>query len=79
MDEVPPGRFWTTAEATACDLFLAMRSSLKVYPAAGPQAIATQAGASLVIINSEHTYLGHLADLVINGEIGPTPEATLNW
>ena len=68
-----------TAEATACDLFLAIGSSLKVYPAAGLPALAKQAGAGLVIINREQTDLDHLADLVINGEIGPTLEATLNW
>ena len=68
-----------TAEATACDLFLAIGSSLKVYPAAGLPALAKRAGADLVIINREQTDLDHLADLVINGEIGPTMEATLNW
>ena len=31
-----------TAEAMACDLFLAIRSSLKVYPAAGLPALAKQ-------------------------------------
>ena len=30
-------------------------------------------------INREQTDLDHLADLVINGEIGPTLEATLSW
>jgi NAD-dependent deacetylase len=68
-----------TAEARACDLFLAIGSSLKVYPAAGLPALAKQAGAGLVIINREQTDLDHLADLVINKEIGPTLEATLNW
>src|SRR5512144_756277 len=68
-----------TAEATACDLFLAIGSSLKVYPAAGLPALAKQAGAGLVIINREQTDLDHLADLVINGEIGPTLQAALNW
>jgi NAD-dependent protein deacetylase/lipoamidase len=67
-----------TAEATGCDLFLAIGSSLKVYPAAGLPALAKQAGAHLVIINREKTDLDHLADLVINGEIGPTLEATLD-
>jgi NAD-dependent protein deacetylase/lipoamidase len=68
-----------TAEAIACDLFLAIGSSLKVYPAAGLPALAKQAGAGLVIINREQTDLDHLADLVINGEIGPTLEAALSW
>src|SRR5512132_1413197 len=51
----------------------------KVYPAAGLPALAKQAGAGLVIINREQTDLDHLADLVINGEIGPTLAATLDW
>ena len=58
----------------ACDLFLAIGSSLKVYPAAGLPVLAKQAGAGLVIINREQTDLDHLADLVINKEIGPTLE-----
>ena len=67
-----------TAEARSCDLFLAIGSSLTVYPAAGLPALAKQAGAGLVIINREQTDLDHLADLVINGEIGPTLEAVLD-
>ncbi len=46
---------------------------------AGDRFVAKQAGAGLIIINCEQTDLDHLADLVINGEIGPTLEATLNW
>jgi NAD-dependent protein deacetylase/lipoamidase len=67
-----------TCEAGACDLFLAIGSSLMVYPAAALPVLAKQAGAGLVIINREQTGLDHLADLVINGEIGPTLEATLD-
>jgi NAD-dependent deacetylase len=67
-----------TAEAAACDLFLAIGSSLTVYPAAGLPVLAKQAGAVLVIINREQTGLDHLADLVINNEIGPTLQATLS-
>jgi NAD-dependent deacetylase len=68
-----------TAEARACDLFLAIGSSLEVYPAAGLPALAKQAGAALVIINREQTDLDHLADLVINGEIGPTLGPILDY
>jgi NAD-dependent deacetylase len=68
-----------TAETAACDLFLAIGSSLKVYPAAGLPVLAKQAGAGLVIINREQTDHDHLADLVLNREIGPTLEATLSW
>jgi len=68
-------------EATlACDLFLAVGSSLQVYPAAGFPILARRNGAQLVILNREPTELDHLADLVIHGEIGPTlaPISMLN-
>lgn len=55
-----------------CDLFLAIGSSLVVYPAAGFPILAKRNGAKLVIINREATDLDALADLVINAEIGDT-------
>ncbi len=58
--------------ANACDLFIAVGSSLVVYPAAGFPLIAKQAGAQLVIINRDPTEQDPYADLVINAEIGPT-------
>ena len=60
------------AETVACDLFLAIGSSLVVHPAAGFPVLAKQNGARLVIINREPTDLDGLADLVLNEEIGPT-------
>jgi len=60
------------AETVACDLFLAIGSSLVVHPAAGFPVLAKQNGARLVIINREPTDLDSLADLVLNEEIGPT-------
>lgn len=61
------------AEASLeCDLFLAIGSSLVVYPAAGLPIAAKRHGARLVILNRDPTELDHLADLVINAEIGPT-------
>lgn len=58
--------------AHACDLFLAVGSSLVVYPAAGLPIAAKRNGAKLVILNRDPTELDHIADLVINAEIGPT-------
>lgn len=58
--------------ARACDLFLAIGSSLVVYPAAGLPISAKRSGAKLVILNRDPTDLDHYADLVINAEIGPT-------
>ncbi|MBL4720997.1 MAG: NAD-dependent deacetylase [Alphaproteobacteria bacterium] len=59
-------------ETDACDLFIALGSSLVVYPAAGFPIIAKNNGARLVIVTREPTDLDHLADLVLNREIGPT-------
>ncbi len=60
------------AAAQSCDLFLAIGSSLQVYPAAGIPLIARQSGARLVIINGEPTGFDTLADLVIHADIGTT-------
>jgi NAD-dependent deacetylase len=54
----------------ACDVFLAIGSSLVVYPAAGFPIEAKRAGAELVIINREPTELDDFADLVIHADIG---------
>ncbi len=58
-------------EATrACDLFLAIGSSLVVWPAAGFPLMAKRNGAKLVIINREPTEFDELADLVVRNDIG---------
>ena len=58
-----------------CDLFLAIGSSLQVYPAASFPIIARKNGAKLVIINREPTELDKIANMVINEEIGSTLKA----
>ncbi len=58
------------AAAEACDLLLAVGSSLVVEPAASIPRIARQAGARLVIVNREPTPLDGIADAVVRGEIG---------
>ena len=63
------------AESKNCDLFIAIGSSLVVYPAASFPAVAKQNGSKLVIVNREATDFDYLADLVLNLEIGPTLEA----
>ncbi len=65
-------------ETLACDLFLAVGSSLVVYPAAGFPVMAKRNGAALVILNREPTDLDGHADLVINDEIGDTLGAVAN-
>ena len=54
----------------ACDLFVAIGSSLVVWPAAGFPMLAKRNGAKLVIINREPTDFDDIADLVINADIG---------
>ncbi len=66
------------SETLACDLFLAIGSSLVVYPAAGFLELAKQNGSRLVIINRDPTGLDHVADLVIHDEIGPTLSQVTN-
>ncbi|MBN9583561.1 MAG: NAD-dependent deacetylase [Afipia sp.] len=58
--------------ARHCDLFLAIGSSLVVWPAAGFPVLAQNCGAKLVIINNEPTDQDDLADLVIRHDIGET-------
>jgi len=53
-----------------CDLFLAIGSSLVVWPAAGFPLLAKRSGARLAIINREATELDDMADLVIREDIG---------
>lgn len=54
----------------SCDLFLAIGSSLVVWPAAGFPLMAKRNGAALVIINREPTEFDDLADLVVRQDIG---------
>jgi NAD-dependent deacetylase len=54
----------------SCDLFLAIGSSLLVWPAAGFPLLAKRNGAALVIINREPTDFDNVADLVVRGDIG---------
>lgn len=56
--------------ALEADLFLAIGSSLVVYPAATLPVIAKRQGAKLVIVNREPTELDEIADLVVRAEIG---------
>lgn len=61
-----------TELAQRCDLFLAIGSSLVVWPAAGFPLMAKRNGAKLVIINREPTEQDDMADLVLRYDIGET-------
>ncbi len=65
-------------ETLACDLLLAMGSSLVVYPAAGFPELAKRNGARLIIINRDPTPLDGIADLVLHSEIGSTLSAAVD-
>ena|SRR5437660_1360432 len=68
---MPEGPMRRAEELTrACDLFLAIGSSLVVWPAAGFPVMAKRNGARLVILNRDATEFDNLADLVIRHDIG---------
>jgi NAD-dependent deacetylase len=58
----------------SCDLFIAIGSSLVVWPAAGFPLMAKRNGAGLVIINREPTEFDDVADLVVRQDIGTVLE-----
>jgi NAD-dependent deacetylase len=68
---MPEGPMRRAEELTlACDLFLAIGSSLVVWPAAGFPLMAKRNGARLVILNRDATEFDDVADLVIRQDIG---------
>jgi NAD-dependent deacetylase len=60
------------------DLFLAIGSSLVVYPAAALPVMARRNGSRLVIINGEPTPLDDEADLVVRGDISAALQPLLD-
>ena len=67
---MPAAEMKQAVEATlACDLFIAIGSSLVVFPAAGLPKAAQENGAKLVIINREATTLDQKANLIIRADI----------
>jgi NAD-dependent protein deacetylase/lipoamidase len=59
-----------TRAAAAADLFMAIGTSLQVYPVAGLVPLANDAGARLIIVNAEPTPFDDLADAVFAQPIG---------
>ncbi len=55
--------------ARACDLLLAVGSTLSVYPIADVVPIAKMHGAAVVIVNGSATAMDDLADVVLRGPI----------
>ncbi|AYN38563.1 NAD-dependent deacetylase [Streptomyces dangxiongensis] len=58
------------AISKACDVFVAVGTSLQVHPAAGLADVAADHGARLIIVNAEPTPYDELADEVIREPIG---------
>jgi NAD-dependent deacetylase len=56
--------------AAGADVFLALGTSLGVYPAAGLPEIALRAGAKLVIVNEQETPFDTVADVVVHERLG---------
>ena len=56
--------------ATNADLFIAVGTSLQVYPVAGMVPLASNAGARIVIVNAQPTPFDDIADAVISRAIG---------
>lgn len=63
--------------AEACDLLLAVGSTLSVFPAAAMVPLARRAGAAVVIVNGDPTEMDDLADVVVRGSITPVLRALL--
>lgn len=56
--------------ARACDLLLAVGSTLSVYPVAEMVPVARMSGARVVVVNGDETAMDDLADAVLRGPIG---------
>lgn len=70
-EAMPPDEMLLAERASRdTDLFVAVGSSLVVYPAASFPLVAKECGATLVIVNREPTALDAAADYVILGGIG---------
>ena len=63
--------------AAACDLLLAVGTSLTVFPAAGLVPIAAEGGAVVIVVNGQPTPFDHLAEVVLRQPIGQVLPALL--
>jgi NAD-dependent deacetylase len=64
--------------AAQADLFIAVGTTLQVYPVAGAVDIARQAGARIVIVNAQPTAFDDVADAVFREPISETLPALLD-
>ncbi|MCP9205893.1 SIR2 family NAD-dependent protein deacylase [Streptomyces sp. NEAU-Y11] len=66
------------AVARACEVFIAVGTSLQVQPAASLAGMAAEGGARLIIVNAEPTPYDELADEVVREPIGTALPALLD-
>lgn len=57
------------AASSNCEVFIAVGTSLSVFPAANTLPRAKSCGAKVIIVNGQPTEMDHYADVVLNGEI----------
>ncbi|MER5658656.1 MULTISPECIES: SIR2 family NAD-dependent protein deacylase [unclassified Streptomyces] len=76
LDPVVLGQ--AAAIAQACQVFIAVGSSLQVHPAAGLAGVAADHGARLVVVNAEATPYDEIADEVVREPIGSALPALLS-
>lgn len=57
--------------AADCEVFIAIGSTLQVFPVARTVPVAKSAGATVVIINGDPTGMDDVADVVLTGSISP--------
>ncbi len=67
---VPEDLMRADKAARNCDLFLALGTTLTVYPVAALPGLALEAGARLVIANADPTPYDPQADAVLRGTLG---------
>lgn len=67
---VPEGIDRALQVATEADVFMAIGTSLQVYPIAGLVPLASKAGARVIIVNAQPTPFDHVADAVFSRPIG---------
>jgi NAD-dependent deacetylase len=67
------------AAAESCDVFLAVGTSLAVYPIANAVPIAKRHGAAVIIVNGEPTEMDELADVVVNASISDALPQIVDW
>jgi NAD-dependent deacetylase len=67
------------AAVEACDLLLAVGTSLTVQPIASAVPLALQAGARVVVLNASPTPYDEVVDAVVSGPIGEVLPAVVGW